>query len=202
MKKIITAAAFAALSITAFTGHAMAQDYNNDTRFSGLYIGADVGYQTGNFDVNNPAGPDGDVGMAGMTGGVFAGYGWAHPTTDLAGYIGTEIGYEWSGNDGSITGTNVEKNGNWLATVKPGVIINRDTLAYGMVGYSRAEFEANGASEDLNGLVAGAGVEFANTSPVNMRMEYAHTSYEDKDIGGVSADGSDNTVKIGAVARF
>lgn len=201
MKKLIAAAAF--LAMTGAAVPAMAQDYNNDgNRFNGPYVGADIGYQNGSFDASNPAGPDGDIGTDGLAGGVFAGYGWANPQSDLAGYLGTELGYEWSDADGSISGTSIEKNGNLLATIKPGAIINHNTLAYGMIGYSRAEFEANGESDDLDGLVLGAGTEFATASPVNVRLEYAHTMYEDEDIGGVGIDGDDNTFKVGALARF
>ena len=174
----------------------------DDDNFRGPYVGADIGYGFGSHEVSNPGGADGDAGIHGTEGGVFAGYGWSNPGSDLAGYIGTELGYGFSGADGNIGGLGIEKNDNLTAAIKPGMVINRDTLAYGIVGYSRAEFEAAGDDERLDGLMLGAGSEFATGTPVNMRVEYTYTDYEDANLGGVDINGEDSAIKVGAVGRF
>jgi hypothetical protein len=172
--------------------------------FSGPYLGADIGYNWGSFDANNPAGPDGDVDTDGWEGGLLAGYGYATNPTGFGGYAGVEAGYEWSGADGSFAGTAFEKNHNWLVTFRPGVTMaNGNTLAYGVVGYSRAEFEANGDNDNLDGLVLGGGTEFGMwRAPMKMRLEYNYIDYEDANLSNINFEGHENTVKTGLVFRL
>jgi outer membrane immunogenic protein len=170
--------------------------------FTGPYVGGDIGYNIGSYDVNDPAGPDGDVGLDGFEGGLFLGYGYNHNFSWLGGYAGLELGYEWSGADGQLAGGGYEKDHAWLVTFRPGIAMHEDALAYGVIGYSRAEFESNGNEEDLDGLVLGAGSEFSTRSPVKLRLEYTYTTYEDANLGNVNFDGHENQLKAGAVFRF
>jgi opacity protein-like surface antigen len=170
--------------------------------FKGPYVGGDIGYNIGSYDVNDPAGPDGDVGLDGWEGGLFAGYGFSYDFDWLGGYLGLEGGYEWSGADGDMDGTSFEKDHAWLLTLRPGITMHEDALAYGIIGYSRANFESGNDDEDLNGLVVGAGSEFSTRSPLKIRLEYTYTNYEDTDLGGVNFDGHENQIKAGAVFRL
>ena len=170
--------------------------------FTGIYAGGNIGYSLGSYDVNDPAGPDGDVGVDGMNGGVFVGYGFEHNFDLLGAYAGIEAGYEWSGADGELGGTSYEKDSAWLVTFRPGISVMQDALGYGIIGYSRAEFESGGDSEDLDGLVLGAGAQFDTGTPFKTRLEYTYTNYEDADLNGVSFDGHENNIKLGAVFQF
>ena len=170
--------------------------------FTGPYVGGDVGYSFGNFDVGDPAGPDGDVGLDGWNGGLFAGYGMEHDFDWLHGaYAGFELGHEWSASDGSLGANSFDKNRAWLLTFRPGATYG-DALGYGIIGYSRAEFEGNGADDDLDGLVLGAGATFDTGTAVKTRLEYTYTTYEDSDLAGVGFDGQDSNIKVGAVFQY
>ncbi|MCF8495591.1 MAG: porin family protein [Alphaproteobacteria bacterium] len=170
--------------------------------FSGPYVGGDVSYAIGSYDVNDPTGADGDVGLDGFAGGLFVGYGGVYDFNWLGGYTGIELGYEWSDADGELGGNTFVKDHEWLVTVRPGITMHEDALAYGIIGYSRAKFEGNGDEDHLNGLVLGAGSEFSTRSPLKLRLEYTYSTYEDANLGGVSFDGNENQVKAGAVFRF
>lgn len=171
--------------------------------FTGPYIGADVGYSIGSYEVNDPVGPDGDVGPDGMNAGLFVGYGFTQSLLSwLGGYAGIELGYEWDDADGNIGSMVLEKDHNFLATFRPGLVVNQDMLGYGVIGYSRAKFEANGDDEYADGLVLGLGGEFDTHTPVKLRVEYDYTNYGDTDMGGVEYDGHESAVKAGAVLRF
>lgn len=204
MTRYLYRAAIGALILASASATAGAQDMTYDNRFHGPYAGGDLGYSWGNYDVNNPAGPDGDADVNGWNAGLFAGYGFARGEKPLAGYIGTEIGYEWNGADGSLGPVGFEKNGNLYAAVKPGAIIQYDMLAYGIIGLSRTNFEAsNGDDETLTGMMIGAGAEFTSEkSPVNFRAEYIYTNYGEANFNGVDFDGHDSTIKAGALFRF
>lgn len=170
--------------------------------FTGFYGGGDIGYTIGSFDVNDPTGPDGDVGLDGLNGDVFLGYGFEHSFSWLGGYAGLEVAYEWSGADGDLGSNSYEKNHAILATLRPGITMHQDTLGYGIIGYSRAKFEGNGDDENLDGLILGAGAEFDTNTALKARIEYTFTQYEDADLGGVDFEGHENNIKVGALFRF
>ncbi len=179
------------------------QQQNRFADFRGFYLGGDVGYNMGSYEADVLNVTDGDVGIDGFEAGLFAGYGFSHNfMTWLGGYGGVEVGYAWTEQDGSIGATEFEKNQNILVTFRPGITMNQDTLGYGIIGWSYAEFEANGSEDDLNGLVLGAGAEFDTQTPLKMRLEYTYTNYEDTDLGTTGFDGHENNVKLGAVFRF
>jgi len=171
--------------------------------FTGPYFGGSVAFSTGDAEVSTPLAA-GDVGLDGMTGGAFAGYGFEFPKfiSGLAPYGSFELGYEWSDIDGSVNGVSFEKNNGWMATVRPGIAVKDDLLAYGIVGYSRAEFESETSDDEFNGLMLGAGAEFNTPLPLRMRIEYAYTNYEDDSLGGADFDAHDSAIKAGAVLRF
>lgn len=77
-----------------------------------------------------------------------------------------------------------------------------DALAYGIVGYTRAEFVGNGDDEDVNGYFLGAGSEFSTRSPLKLRLEYTYTNYADEPLSDINFEGHDNMIKLGTVFRF
>ncbi|NCC22626.1 MAG: porin family protein [Alphaproteobacteria bacterium] len=168
--------------------------------FTGPYAGADVGYAMGSYEITSPAA---DLALDGMEYGVFAGFGFAQNFLPwLGGYGGIEAAYYWSEQDGDVTGVGFEKDENIVLTVRPGVTFNQDVLGYGILGWSYANFEGRGTDEDLHGLVLGAGAEFDTQTPLNFRLEYTYTNYEDSNLGISSFDGHENNIKLGALLRF
>lgn len=157
--------------------------------FTGVYGGGEAGYSfTDDLD--------------GWNGGLFLGYGFEHEFDLLGAYAGIELGYEWSGAEGSTGGLNYEKDHAWTATFRPGVTILDGGLGYGIIGYSRAGFEGAGTDEDLDGLVLGLGGQFNTDTAFKPRLEYTYTNYEDGSLGGTNFDPSENAVKLGAVFQF
>ncbi len=171
------------------------KDYSDDMLvgtyddFTGLYGGIDGGYDVG-----------GD--LDGWNAGLFAGYGHEFDLYNTAIYTAIELGYEWSDGDDDSGGVGYEKNHAWLATIKPGMKVSEDILGYGILGYSRAEYESSGDDEDLDGLVLGLGGEFDTNTVFKPRLEYTYTQYEEQDVGGLSLDPEEHDVKIGAVFQF
>lgn len=176
-------------------------DQNTGEDFTGFYAGADVGFGIGSAEVSG-GGPSGDAGLDGWNGGVFAGYGYTTESDWIGGYIGLEGGYTWNSMDGDVDGVTFEKGNSWHATLRPGVVMNDDTLGYLIAGYSRANFEAGASDEDLDGLILGAGAEFDSETPLKLRLEYQYTTYKDDEIGGIDVEPQDNVLKVGAVYRL
>lgn len=157
--------------------------------FTGIYGGGDVGYAFSD-DVD------------GWNGSLFIGYGFEHTFNLLGAYAGIEIGHEWSGGDGSTGGSPFEKDHAWTATFRPGVSIMGDGLGYGIIGYSRAEFESGGDEEYLDGMILGLGGQFNTGMAFKPRLEYTYTNYEEASIGGTDFAATENAVKLGAVFQF
>jgi outer membrane immunogenic protein len=179
--------------------------YNHDegtvADFTGIYAGADVGYAIGTADID-VGGVDNDLGYDGFNGDVFLGYGYEHNYNWLGSYLGIELGYELSAADGDFAGTSYEKEDAWHASLRPGFTMHQDTLGYGIIGYTRANFEGGGDDDDLSGLVVGAGAEFDTNTAFKTRLEYTYTAYEDGDLAGVDFDPSENNIKLGIFFRL
>ena len=196
---------------------AQAQSFGKSARgedFTGPYLGGTVGYGWGNFDADATIGgvtTSNDADIDGFQGGLLGGYGFQFEPGFAAplwnGYMGLEGGYEWSNADGNSFATGIEKDETMLVTLRPGLTWGDMALGYGIVGYSRTQFEAGNQDEWLDGLVLGLGTEIGTFGPLKTRVEYVYTNYEDKDynLGGannLAFDGYENALKLAAVYRF
>jgi outer membrane immunogenic protein len=186
-------------TIEPYTGSDRDGPYDD---FKGFYGGGDIGYGIDSAEVNDPLGPDGDVGLKGVNGDLFLGYGFEHSFSWLGGYAGLELGYEWSGVEGSLAGVSYEKNQAWNVSFRPGLSLHQDTLGYGIIGYSRGEFSAAGEETDLDGFILGAGAEFDTNTAFKTRLEYTYTNYEDGNFAGTGFEPQENNIKLGALFRF
>ena len=167
--------------------------------FTGFYAGVEGGYGLGSYEL----GGGDDVGLDGFNYGAFAGFGFEQTFTPLlGGYGGIEVGYNWSDIDGDSAGVGSEKESEILATFRPGVSLSQGALGYGIIGWSRAQFEAAGDDDNLDGLVLGAGTEINTMTPFRMRVEYSYTNYEDGDVAAADFEGHENAIKLGALMRF
>lgn len=218
MKKIFLTTA---LCTVLFAGAAQAQSSlrmtgssGNPADFTGPYAGGTLGYNIGSFDTDGTIGgvtASNDAGLDGFDGGLFGGYGFefqpAFMSGLLSGFAAVELGYEWSDSDGDVLGTEIEKNDSMMISFRPGLSWNNAALGYGIIGYSRTEFEAAGDDDWVDGLQLGAGTEMGTVGPLKTRLEYVYTNYEDKnyDLGGgdnIDFEGHDSTIKLGALMRF
>lgn len=206
------------LVVTMGAVSAHAEDYSSRTGttddFTGPYVGGTIGYGWGDFDADVTVGgttvASSDPDMDGLQGGFFGGYGFQFDPMFASqvwdGFMGLEAGYEWSNADGSVFGGDVDKDETMIFTLRPGLTWGDTALGYGIVGYSRTQFEAGTEEEWVDGLVLGIGTELYTIGPFKTRIEYQYTNYEDTNYtSGATAlnvDGHENALKLGAVFRF
>ena len=203
------------VSFSAVSAHAQNFGQRNTTDdFTGPYVGGTVGYSWGDFDADAvTAGgvtvATDDPDMDGWQGGLLGGYGFQFDTGmkyGWNGFLGAEAGYEWSGADGSAFGADVDKEDTLILTLRPGMTWGDTALGYGIIGYSRTQFEAGGEEEWLDGLVLGAGTELYTVGPFKTRLEYVYTNYEDMNYavpgGSLNVEGQEHALKLGGIFRF
>lgn len=213
MKNVIAAAVAAVVLVPSAASAA---------KFHGAFLGLNVGYTTGEIEYDYEDGTTGfgdfseDSDIDGFEGGVFAGY--RHQF--LSGFnLGIEGGYQLSGADGSYSlslGANnfafaYEKENEFYLSLKPGFLVAEDTLAYGIIGYQRADFGGdlliNGVSfgsdeDDFDGYHVGVGIEHIMPSGLSLRGEYKYQDYGDNDYSGTfgqqeSYGGSESVFRVG-----
>lgn len=201
------------VSFGAVSAHAQNYGKRSTDDFTGPYVGGTVGYSWGDFDADvvtagvTTASDDPD--MDGWQGGLLGGYGFQFDTGmsyGWNGFLGAEVAYEWSNADGSAFGVGVNKEEAMLVTLRPGMAWGDTALGYGIIGYSRTQFDAAGEEEWLDGLVLGAGTELYTVGPFKTRLEYVYTNYEDMDYAAagstLNVEGQDHALKLGAIFRF
>ena len=155
MKKLLVAAAFAALSVAP----AQAQ-------FAGAYAGAGVTmdnvHLTGDFE---------GFGATGIGGTAFAGY-------DI------NMGGTFAGVEGNIDLNTadvedvVEAKWGWGVSGRFGFTVNKSTGVYGRVGYQRNKVSDGVDSAWGDGVRFGGGVETAVATKAALRLEFSHVDYE------------------------
>ncbi|HEY0901881.1 MAG TPA: outer membrane beta-barrel protein [Micavibrio sp.] len=185
---------------------------DNAVDYTGAYLGVTGGYSWSDVDVDATIGGvslSDSASVDGWQGGVLGGYGYQFGQGyDYVwnGYVGVELSYEWSGADDSVFGVDVEKNDVMNISLRPGFTWGDTALGYGIIGYSRAQFEAGGDDDWVDGFALGLGTELGEWGPVKGRLEYVHTWYQDQDyttaVGTVSSDLDDDAVKAGLIYRF
>jgi outer membrane immunogenic protein len=148
----------------------------NPDPWSGLYIGALLGYSFGDAD----AGRTGDIDADGAEGGVYAGANYQIGDRLVLGVEGDVLA---SGVEGGRGGVGFEQD--WVGSLRGrvGVALD-DFLLYGTGGVAATGLEASsGAFRDRDtafGWTLGAGVETALSERVTARVEYRYTEFEDK----------------------
>lgn len=210
IKLLIVSAALLASTAYSVAADAITQDVvvvDNAYNWSGVYIGAQAGYSWGNADVNYSGYPEGqyawDLDPDGAIGGLYAGANWqlsnrfvigAETEINLNGnsgdgvyiddYVATAPGYydmeakiDWSGSTRARLGYAMDR---WMPYVTAGVAYGQ----YKIDLYDESEGEGN-----LLGWTAGAGVEYAVTDSIRVRLSYLYTDFGSDEFSTYESDG-------------
>jgi outer membrane immunogenic protein len=184
--------------------------YERPFSWSGLYIGANVGYGWSDVDWQDGFGPASHNGE-GFLAGAQIGY------NVQTGQFVFGVEADWSG--AFIDGNNSTCCGhdfNWLASARgrAGIAINGNrTLLYGTGGAAWADVDyastlpgVSGFSNTHFGWVAGGGIEHMLTQNFSARVEYLHYSFDDATgaVGGISTtvEPKLDTVRFGLNYKF
>ena len=150
-----------------------------DAAFTGPRVEAHVGYDR--LGTNNTTGN-----IDGVTYGVGVGYDHAFGGA----VVGVEVNAALSSIDddattaGSTFGVKAKRDLD--ASVRVGAVVGSRALIYGKVGYANSRFRATlvdatgtvRASDNLEGVRAGVGVEYALGTNSFAKAEYRYTNYE------------------------
>jgi outer membrane immunogenic protein len=180
--------------------------------WSGLYIGAALGYSFGGSEISGLSTqgiPDASVDLTGQQGVVTVGYDFRVAPGWIAGVFA----------DYALGSTELPQlvqiaiNNQWAIGGRVGTLLAPSTLLYASAGFTGAQFEAavEGiapiADASLNGYFIGIGGEQAISRNLSLKIDYRFSDYEDvtTDSLGVPGTFSDNSVhslRLGLSWRF
>jgi len=210
MRKMILGVTVVALA--AMSAPALAQPMSLD----GFYAGVDVGGVSSSSTVKDNTGGQTkiDLGLTGISGGVFAGYGMSWSSI----YAGLEAEYELANTNGRAT---IDSGYGYvpysLRLLRPdvasvsarlGYYVAKDTLLYGKAGLTIADWAVSDNSPDAehrwaNGLRLGVGMDHALMSNIFLRLSYdLDLSKANYGSFGVNTDAVTQTAKIGVAYKF
>lgn len=179
------------------------------TPFVGPYVGGQIGYSV--YDIEETLASFSIEGLSasGAEGGVYGGWGMKFsPTT----YAGVEVEYSWSGAEhtDNLFDFRIEDTDNYGISGRVGWLPSSNVMLYARLGWQRAslEYDYGGGlkfDQDHDGFRVGLGTEVAMTSDWLLRMDYAHTMYDDVTNNiGVSDEfePSNDVFRIGIARQF
>lgn len=170
------------------------------TPFQGPYVGGQVGYSVYDITLSEPGGGsiEGFSG-SGAEGGVYGGWGMKFaPNT----YGGLEAEYNWSGAEHTLGGFKIEDKDNYGISGRLGWLPSNNVMLYGRLGWQRATLDYFGVEKDHDGARVGLGAEVAMAGNWLMRMDYAHTFYDDVTVDGTSFEPDNDVFRIGVAIQF
>ncbi len=190
--------------------------YSRPFSWTGLYVGAQVGYGWGNTDASSGPLTGFDQSYSydtnGWVGGVHAGYNWQFQNL----VYGIETDIEASSISGGGLGSlgfahNTELN--WVGSTRGRLGIAYDrTLFYATAGWAYGDVRIDKTfasySDVRHGWTAGAGVEHAISDRMTMRLEYRYTDLGSTNFSSNSANSIDksevdfHTVRAGVSFKF
>ena len=202
MKKTIAAAAILAGATVA--APAMAQD--GTTAPGGFYVGALAGYEGLNVDsADNSVTADADSAVYGVTAGYDLSLGSA--------FVGVEGELSKSGGSTEFPSSfggardGLEAEGQYYVGARAGFALTPGIAAYGKVGYTALDtkaFTSAGSLDELkenaSGLRFGGGLQVQLPGPLEGRLEYRRSRYND--VGGDIGDATTDQVVAGVGVRF
>jgi outer membrane immunogenic protein len=176
MRKFILVLALSA----AFATPAMAEP------FAGPYVGAELGldnYEGQGEDVLGAGDEIDGISGNGVVGGVFAGYDIAMGNAFFGIEGKASLSDAEASFDDGVDSLSIRAKESFGASVRGGVMVNDSTGLYARVGWAKTKFKVavNGvsASDSDDGLVLGAGLQTRLGANASLRVEYAHSDYND-----------------------
>lgn len=178
-------------------------------RWSGAYLGVDLGYATGQTDVTGGSGLF-SIDQSGAIGGVYGGYNWqlGNLVLGLEADLGTG---NFDGTSGTGAGA-VSSQLNTLAAARAraGVLLSPAFLVYATGGFAWGDmdFTANNVTQSdwIGGYQIGAGTELNVAGPWTLRLEYLYTGLDSETVttGGVTNtyEPDFHTVRAGVSFKF
>lgn len=199
MKRFLSAIGLAA-ALVFTAGIALAADkggiplFSSETvaaSWSGCHLSASVGVTSVGID-ELPIGADGFNGGAGVGCDVQAG-------NLVFGAFG-DYGFHRLNLGAGLPDLDVDA---WTVGARVGALLNADTLAYGLAGYTWADASVKGVgSEDIEGWVVGGGLETRLADQWGARLEYRYHSFEAVGDDTMTVDPDAHTVRVGILYRF
>ena len=196
--------ALGGLALAMIATPAMAGDDKTST--GGLYIGAIAGFEgLGVESADGTVTADADSAVYGVTAGYDLSLGGA--------FVGVEGEYSTSGGStefpNSFAGARdgLEANGQYYIGARGGLALTPGIAAYGKVGYTALDtkaFTSAGSLSDLDenasGLRFGGGLQVQLPGPLEGRVEYRRSRYDD--VGGDVGQANTDQVVAGLGVRF
>lgn len=181
--------------------------------WTGLYIGAHLGYGWGSSDWNDPLFGKSKVDSDGIIGGGQIGYNWQVAPNWVLGLEGDISGTGMSGSKSCAFGILTCSNDiNWLATVTGRVGYSfADVMVYAKGGaafmdrdlsYSVFGTTLETVSKTRTGWTVGGGVEWAFAPAWSAKVEYNYMDFGSNNIEGTEIDQTVNVIKVGVNYRF
>jgi len=176
--------------------------------WSGLYVGAQIGYGWGDTDATSFAGPTETYSYDtdGWLGGVHAGFNWQANAL----VIGLETDIELADVSGSGIGSLGSRHStaiDWLGSLRGriGLAAGR-TLFYATGGLAYGDVSVSGPgysdTETHAGWTAGAGIEHAFSPTTTARIEYRYTDLGSNDLTIDESDVTFSAVRLGLSFKF
>lgn len=208
MKKLLLALSLSLLTSSAFAADAVVEDVvavDEAFNWSGMYIGAAVGYGWSDPEVSFDAVPNASVeyDLDGFLGGIYAGYNYQMPNNIVVG-VEADINYSDIDGDGDAIQGGVVNPGyagtariEWQGSVRGRIGYAFDRiLPYFTAGVAFGEIEENffnvpttvtaTFSDTFTGWTVGGGLEYAVTDNIILRGEYRYTDFGSEDFPEVS----------------
>jgi outer membrane immunogenic protein len=186
---IIGVVAYSGLTVSAQAADLRGEDapavYESAHIWTGLYAGGSIGYGWGDvsheFSATSPFGEFFDTDSDELSGGIYGahlGYNFQHGNV----LFGAELGINGAAMDGATFSGSVEHDVDWYATAVARLgYAHGQLLFYGLGGLAWGKVasvslggDAVSGDTDHVGWTAGAGVEYALSDHLSLRLEYAH----------------------------
>jgi outer membrane immunogenic protein len=198
---------------------ALAQDMD----WSGAYVGASLGYGSANHDIDvatDLLGPNlnanlPDLGGEGFVGSLHAGYSQQFDKFILGVQIDGTLGNIENDTSLSFGGDNLDytlaMTDMYTLSLRGGYLVNSETQMYGLVGYSRGNFDGDLTSSvglnadysfEMDGVTIGAGLETLVTDAISLGIEYRMTQFEDYNLISAGVNSVDLETNVQTVQVF
>ena len=193
------ALSFAATQASADGRGGSTKDYDKPSSWSGLYVGAAVGYGFGSTDIVGEV----DLSLKGVQGVVSVGYDFEFNHRFV---VGLFADYAFGDVDANIGSTNFAISNQWGIGARLGFLLTSSSLWYATAGWTRADFDisSGGASigDSINGFFIGGGVEQVLSRNVSLKLEYRFSDYNDVTLAGAKFENEVHSVRLGVNYKF